>query len=348
MPTVSVVLATYNGQRYLEAQLKTIARQTVPPAELIVSDDGSTDATMTLVHEFAETAAFPVRILQNPVRLGYRRNFMQAAAASQSELIAFCDQDDLWEPDKLANMAKPFADAEVLLAYHNATLIGANGGRAGTTFRRRSANTSPPLTMRPWLIIPGLVQVVRQSLLRLTSLHAASIDPYEPCEAMPHDQWYPFWASVLGKIAYVPESLAHYRQHDANASGWPAHLLAYVVDHIRHAERYVAGNAIGARNRLQLLQGSREFLTGAEIARIDAAIPYYQALSAESDRRLAVYRGLGRRARARTLAALLREGAYTNPKSNSLGLDALLLDAGIGVPFARLGRSRQTPSQPGT
>jgi len=340
MPTLSVALATYNGERYIAAQLDSIGRQTAAPNELIVADDGSTDGTMRLVHDFAENASFPVRILKNQTRLGYRTNFMQAAAACSSDLIAFCDQDDIWAPDKLAIIRKAFDDPAVLLAYHNATLIDDGGAVLGPTFRQRASKTFAPLSIYPWLIIPGMALAMRRSLLRFNPLHTGSIDPYAPHEPMPHDQWFPFWASVLGDIVYIPDSLVQYRQHGANESGWPAHYVAYAVDHIRNAEHYIAGNAIGTINRLDLLQRCGDLLREDERARIDLAVQYYRAHRTENEQRLAIYRSktLGRRIQA--LVSLARNGAYTGTQSAAWGFDALLLDAFIGIPFKRLGRTR--------
>jgi glycosyltransferase involved in cell wall biosynthesis len=338
VPSLAIVLATYNGERYLAKQLDSIRRQTSSPTELIVSDDGSTDSTMNLVRDFAKNASFPVHIHQNQTRLGYRANFMQAAAACSSDLIAFCDQDDIWSYDKLARMRIAFDNPEVLLVYHNATLINDDGIVLGTTCRQRAQKTFGPLSLYPWTIIPGMTQALRRSLLRLTPLHADSIDPYALREAMPHDQWFPFWASVLGDIAYIPDSLAQYRQHGANESGWPAHYLAYALDHVRNAEQYIAGNAVGAKNRIDLLKRCRDLLDAHEHERIADAEPYYAEVSAASDRRLALYRDTSLTGRVRTLAALTRDGAYTGRRSDAWGFDALLLDAFIGIPFKRLGR----------
>ena len=72
MTEISVAMATFNGSRFIEAQLRSLASQTDLPAELVVVDDGSHDDTLTKVVEFSETAPFPVRIHRNRVRLGYR------------------------------------------------------------------------------------------------------------------------------------------------------------------------------------------------------------------------------------------------------------------------------------
>ena len=139
---ISVALAAYNGARYLEPQLESLARQIRPPWEVVAFDDGSSDGTAALLARFADRAPFPVRLRRNRRRRGYRANFVQAAAACGGDLIAFCDQDDVWEPDKLARMAEPFADPEVQLAYHDATLIDATGrpvGRLSPSARGPSA-----------------------------------------------------------------------------------------------------------------------------------------------------------------------------------------------------------------
>src|SRR5438309_759094 len=92
--SISVAMATHNGATYLREQLESIRNQSVPPDELIVSDDGSSDATLSIVADFAPTAPFPIRIEQNSHRLGYRANFLKVANLARSDLIAFCDQDD--------------------------------------------------------------------------------------------------------------------------------------------------------------------------------------------------------------------------------------------------------------
>src|SRR4051812_17314881 len=98
---VSIALATYNGARYLHAQLDSLLAQTLKPEELVVGDDGSNDETLTILKDFALTAPFPTRIQVNAARLGYADNFLATAARCSSPLIAFCDQDDVWMPTKL-------------------------------------------------------------------------------------------------------------------------------------------------------------------------------------------------------------------------------------------------------
>src|ERR1035438_8052377 len=123
MISVSVAMATYNGQQHIRRQLESLAAQSHIPTELVIVDDRSEDDTQAIIDAFAMTASFPVNVHRNETHLGYRENFMQAASLCRSELIAFCDQDDYWYPHKIVASVKPFSDPEVLLAYHNADVV---------------------------------------------------------------------------------------------------------------------------------------------------------------------------------------------------------------------------------
>ena len=101
---ISIAMATYNGEKYIKEQLQSLSNQTSLPFELVVGDDGSTDATLDILKEFCAHAPFPVRIHQNQANLGFARNFLDTARRCKGDWIAFCDQDDVWLPDKLATV----------------------------------------------------------------------------------------------------------------------------------------------------------------------------------------------------------------------------------------------------
>src|SRR4051794_37146734 len=88
---VSVAMATYNGEEFLEEQLESIAEQTQRPAELVVADDASTDGTVAILREFKAKSPFPVKILEGATRLNYRLNFRRATQNCSGAIIAFCD-----------------------------------------------------------------------------------------------------------------------------------------------------------------------------------------------------------------------------------------------------------------
>ena len=102
---ISVVMCTYNGERYLREQLDSIFSQTLPPAEVVVQDDGSTDSTPAILEEYARR--YPnLRVFHNEGPHGINPNFFSAMRRARCELIALSDQDDIWEPDKLRLQAQ--------------------------------------------------------------------------------------------------------------------------------------------------------------------------------------------------------------------------------------------------
>ncbi|HOF62870.1 MAG TPA: glycosyltransferase [Dermatophilaceae bacterium] len=99
--TISVCLATYNGQRYLDEQLRSILDQLGPDDEVIISDDASTDDTLSVARAARDRR---VRILDLTDRVGYSKNFERAVSAATGEIIFLSDQDDVWLPGKVERM----------------------------------------------------------------------------------------------------------------------------------------------------------------------------------------------------------------------------------------------------
>lgn len=128
-PTVSVVLASYNGEQYIGEQLNSVLPFLSDMDELIVSDDGSTDATLEIVHSCLakKTKKFKAHVIEGPGR-GVQNNYFHALWYASSDIVCFCDQDDVWYPNKIAAVKAFFlnnSDINVLL--HDARLIDSNG-----------------------------------------------------------------------------------------------------------------------------------------------------------------------------------------------------------------------------
>ena len=99
-------MATYNGARFITEQLDSIRQQSLPVDQVILRDDGSQDQTVEIVREYLKTYGLAPawRITQNEKRLGYAENFRAAVQETEGEYVFFCDQDDIWEPDRVENM----------------------------------------------------------------------------------------------------------------------------------------------------------------------------------------------------------------------------------------------------
>ena len=331
-PRVSVAMATYNGARFILEQLNSIAAQTVPPAELVVTDDASSDDTVAIVKAFAEAAAFPVRIYENAARLGYRGNFMRNVALCTSDIIALCDQDDVWYPEKLEQMLAPFADADVVLAYHEAWLIDGHGKRIELARILPLEAKSPPSSLFPLRNPYGFSMLIRRELVDFSDLWPKSVDNLKTDTMMAHDQWFFFLACALGTIAFVDVPLAGYRQHDNNTYGVerpPRTVGERIARWVNVRSKEYVSFTIAAHVRAAILNDSFDRLGPEQQARAKLAIVRYETLSRHCAWRAAIYDPGPVLPRLSAWQALLRDGAYSNRTRWSFGRKAMLADFGF-------------------
>jgi glycosyltransferase involved in cell wall biosynthesis len=220
VPTISVVLATYNGQQFIHDQLESIGLQTRPPCELVVSDDNSSDSTLKLVEDFAARTLFPVKVIRNVPSLGYRENFLAACAHAEGDWIAFCDQDDVWRKDKLEVCHQHMGNDRVTQIVHMANLIDHDTKFIGKFSQGiKKSGSRPPLHYDVWSTFFGFSIVFRRSLLDLVPNEERFIDYIEPEHLIAHDRWVHFLAQSLGDTVEIAEPLADYRQHGNNLFG---------------------------------------------------------------------------------------------------------------------------------
>jgi glycosyltransferase involved in cell wall biosynthesis len=216
---ISVALATYNGERHLAAQLESIALQSLLPTELVVSDDGSIDGTLGIIATFAEKAPFPVRILKKTERLGFADNFLFAATACRHELVAFCDQDDVWLPHKLQTAYKRLADDRSVLAIHQLTTTDAALTPTGVWTQGITRDAIlQPLEFDPYLNGWGNSMLFRRELVTLIPREHRPKQP-ERSQPLAHDTWVYTLACGLGRVSHIAEPLILYRLHERNAIG---------------------------------------------------------------------------------------------------------------------------------
>lgn len=251
--TLSAALTTCNGAKYLDAQLESIAKQTRRPNEIVASDDASTDDTVSIIQQFSRTAPFPIRLHKNAVRLGWARNFVHVAQLCSGELIAFCDQDDVWLPTKLERCITELSAADVSLVYHDALTVTSTLVPYGSLKRLPLANREgAALDLPPFANPYGFTIVFRRGLLDFSDLYDLSLDPDRPGQPMAHDQFFFFLASALGRVRYVPETLVYYRQHGGNVVGPGVRKpLSYRLRGITESE--CMSRAAGADSRARML-----------------------------------------------------------------------------------------------
>ncbi|MDR2690203.1 MAG: glycosyltransferase [Azoarcus sp.] len=221
-PRVAVLLASRNGERFLPAQLASLAAQSHRDWCLFVSDDGSHDATRAIVAGFAaDVGDERVRLYDGPCR-GFVANFLSLVChddvgAANAGYFAFCDQDDVWHSDKLARALTALAAAPQ--AGHPARLYG---GRTRLIDEQgRETGLSPPFAA-PLSFANALVQSYAGANTMVFNAAARELlcRCGSPEGIASHDWWtYLLVSGVGGRLLYDPLPVLDYRQHAANAQG---------------------------------------------------------------------------------------------------------------------------------
>ena len=223
---VEVLLCSYNGERFVEAQIASILAQTRPVDLLHVHDDASTDGTVALLRRIADAhartgGATEIRLNVRERNLGYGGNFWDAIGHSTGDVLLLCDQDDVWHPEKVARLEAALADPAVGVAFSDGDLTGPDGSRLGEGgvlaeygLTRAAIDAFAADPLRQLLrrnCVNGAAAAVRGGLARGA--------PPLPA-GMPHDQWLVMWCCALGHgMACLPERLYGYRQHGGNVIG---------------------------------------------------------------------------------------------------------------------------------
>jgi hypothetical protein len=227
-PAVSVALCTCNGERFLREQLRSICLQTYQPSEIVLSDDASADSTLASARQIVDEcmAARPgppvvLRVLRNAVALGVARNFQQAIGACCGELVALCDQDDVWRLDKLALMVERFVnDPELTLLHTDARLVNASQAPLGhTLFEVLGVSKAELKQIHRGHAFDVLLR--RNLVTGATAMFRRQLaDKAFPVPAhWVHDEWLGVMAAACGRVDVLELPLIDYRQHDANQIG---------------------------------------------------------------------------------------------------------------------------------
>lgn len=221
MSRISVAMCTYNGEKFLHEQLASLANQTRLPDELVICDDGSTDSTAEIVEEFARTVSFPMRFIRNPENLGSTKNFEKAIGLCTGDLIALCDQDDIWMPEKLARQADVmendpelggvFSDGEVVddRSEPLSKRVWQSAGFSCDEQRSfRRGQSTAILTRKN--VVTGTTLTIRASLLPLLLPVPA---PWV------HDAWIAWMLVLDSKLDFIETPLVRYRLHASQQIG---------------------------------------------------------------------------------------------------------------------------------
>ena len=223
---LSIAIPTRNGTQFIDETLASILNQSRRPDELIVSDDASSDGTVSAVEQFAKSAPFKVQVLAHSPD-GITSNYLNALSQSTGDVVVFADQDDVWRPEKLHLIERAFLSSpQIAIVSTDSEIVDTNSRTTGKTLRGNTAksvmlarrvNSGADLAHA----IRGLPLLAHTLAIRSECRAAALNKP-----ALPADWWFESWVSMVamavGKLALVPEAVTLYRQHIAQVAGAPS------------------------------------------------------------------------------------------------------------------------------
>jgi glycosyltransferase involved in cell wall biosynthesis len=208
-PLVSIVMATYNGERFLRIQLDSVFEQTYSNLEVIVMDDGSSDQTVAILREYEHDHA-NMQLHVNEKNIGHIKTFEKGIILSRGNFIALCDQDDVWDKKKIEILMDQIKDFG--MAFCDSAFIDEDGNLMHQNISDIK-NLATYKNCEPFIIgncISGHASIFTRQI-------ALSAIPFPP--EIIHDWWLAFVASSRGTVSFVNEVLVSYRQHSANFIG---------------------------------------------------------------------------------------------------------------------------------
>lgn len=223
LKSVGTVIATYNGEKFLDEQLKSILQQTQRPQQIVIVDDYSQDKTKEIIDKYVKKFPNLVTFIQNERNLGPKSTFEIGISTCETDYIALCDQDDIWEPDKITKLFQTLENnKKAKLCFHNLKFINENGDPIkdtnywnvaplheplpviGAKARERLANFSNP--------VPGCTMFFSSDLKKY-------IFPMPSSKWIGHDWWISVNAFFFADPIFVEDTLTKYRLHSNQTAG---------------------------------------------------------------------------------------------------------------------------------
>ncbi|SNX52858.1 Glycosyltransferase involved in cell wall bisynthesis [Thermoanaerobacterium sp. RBIITD] len=229
---VDILLSTYNGEKYIKEQIESILNQTYTNWRLLIRDDGSCDRTLDIIEEYVKKLNGKIYFINDSDKhLGASMSFFKLLNYSTADYIMFCDQDDVWIPDKIEITIGKMKDLEKLypdkpiLVHSNLKVVDVGSKTINESFWKYQ-KLNPNLKRLNNLLIQnnvtGCTVMINRKLKNLLKT--------VPSNAIMHDWWLALIASAFGIVEYIDEPLILYRQHGGNDTGAKKYGISYFIN----------------------------------------------------------------------------------------------------------------------
>lgn len=228
-PKLCILLASYNGEKYISEQLDSIINQTYKNWELIIRDDGSKDETVTILNKY-EKKDERIKILRDDKgNLGFLKNFEELLFNAKEEFVLFSDQDDFWLKNKLEKFVEKIRDldekvlSKPLLIHCNSLVCDDKLEIIKEEFidSKIAKKTNSNIYFFEY-IVQGSTSMVNKKMIRESLPFLKSVTL--------HDRYFHLLSQFLGTRIFIDESLVKYRQHERNAIGASKSILKKIMN----------------------------------------------------------------------------------------------------------------------
>jgi Glycosyl transferase family 2 len=223
LPEVEVLLATYNGDRFLREQIDSILAQDYANIRVLARDDGSSDGTVEILSEYAERFPDRFRVMPASAATGSaKKNFLLLMKASTANHICFSDQDDVWLPDKVSRTKKAMDRLESRWGMHLPLLVFTDLHVVDEQLKMLYESFWAFMKIDPERIgqfAKLMVQSVVTGCTAMLNRPLVELSLRMPEEAPMHDRWIGLLASAMGRFSILRAQTVLYRQHDRNVVG---------------------------------------------------------------------------------------------------------------------------------
>lgn len=275
--SIYIVLATFNGAEFLAEQIDSLIAQTEARWTLLVRDDGSSDDTVRIIEDYAQKDDRIQMAVNSGIRpcsaLGNFTALLAIAYEAGAEYVFFCDQDDVWEPQKLERMLAGLKQLEGQglapgLLHHDLIVVNGSLELIAESFialmQLKPGDQKNPQRLLSRNEVTGCAMACNRALLEI-ALPVSN-------QAVMHDWWLALFAGYFGRLAFMPDKLVKYRQHGDNAIGAKSFWHA-----LNPFTNWVSGWRRGDKDFLESVQQAKAF-RGAMDERFDKTSEAFLAL----------------------------------------------------------------------
>lgn len=216
--TIDVLMATYNGEKYLRKQIESILNQTYKNINLIISDDCSKDSTVQILREYEEKDS-RVKVYVQKQNLGYIKNFEFLLTKVENDIYMLSDQDDVWKLNKIENTYNKLKEEVADFVFTDLEVVDTNLKQIYPSFNdfmkltRKIKKYNGYERQYLYNCVTGCtIMSKKQFIEKILPLPAKS-------KYLVHDMWMGLIISIYGKVAYLDEKTIYYRQHGKNQIG---------------------------------------------------------------------------------------------------------------------------------